>query len=247
MIFVRRPAALSVLPSKVRAALAKRQQSASMLPAGDSRIRTVWSNFLSSKPKADVAFALDACFRFKCAYCEAVAAQDIEHFYPKNQYPQRMFDWENFLRGCKNCNNFKLDRFPLLPNNEPELLDPCRDEPLDYFVWDFATGAIGIRPEPVYDVRGRTTRDLLRLNMEPLREERRKKFDLVLYLLALVLNEDPVTQATRDRLREELDHRRPWLGMIRRLFRRPGTKYDNLVNSARTKLPEIDTWIATWL
>jgi 5-methylcytosine-specific restriction endonuclease McrA len=113
MIRIRRPAATVSLSAKVRAALAKRQQSANKLPVGDPKIGAAWGNFLSSKPKSEVATALDACFRYKCAYCEGVAAQDIEHFYPKTQYPDRMFDWDNFLRGCKNCNNFKRDRFPV--------------------------------------------------------------------------------------------------------------------------------------
>jgi uncharacterized protein (TIGR02646 family) len=247
MIPVRRPAADAVLAARTRAALTARQQNARKLRAGDPKIGTAWGNFLSSKPKADVAAALDACFHGKCAYCEGVAAQDIEHFYPKTRYPERMFAWENFLRGCKNCNNFKRDHFPLTPTNSPELLDPCNDDPLDYFVWDFLTGAIGVRPEPGYDARGRTTRELLRLDMEPLREERRKKLALVLYLLAQVLRENPVMQETSDRLREELDHSRPWLGIIRQLFRRPGTKYGKLVRAARARLPEIDRWTASWL
>ena len=247
MIHVRRPAATAVLTSKSRTALATRQKNASKLATGDPKIATAWGNFLSSKPKADVAAALDASFRFKCAYCEGVAAQDIEHFYPKTQYPHRMFDWENLLRGCKNCNNFKRDQFPLTGTNTPLLLDPCSDDPLDYFVWDFMTGVIGVRPEPGYDVRAKTTTELLRLNMEPLREERRKKLELILFLLAHLLNEAPVTQATKDRLREELDHSRPWLGMIRQLFRRPGARFGKLIHLARTKLPEIDQWIRSWL
>ena len=247
MIPVRRPAAKVALAAKVRAALAKRQQSANLLAAGDPKIETAWANFLSSKPKSEVAAGLDACFRCKCAYCEGVAAQDIEHFYPKTQYPDRMFQWENFLRGCKNCNNFKRHHFPLTPTNNPELLDPCSDDPLDFFVWDFQTGAIGVRLEPGYEVRGRTTRDLLRLDMEPLREERRSKLIRVLCLLAQVRDQDPVTRETKTLLREELDHCRPWLGIIRQLFRRPGSRYSGLVHVARTKLPNIDHWIASWL
>ncbi len=212
MIPVRRPAAVAVLSPRTRTALATRQKTASKLAAGDPRIGAVWANFLSSRPKTEVATVLDVFFRYKCAYCEGVAAQDIEHFYPKTRYPQRMFDWENFLRGCKNCNNFKRDQFPLTATRTPLLLDPCSDDPLDYFVWDFLTGAIGVRSEPGYDVRGRTTRDLLRLDMEPLREERRKNLLFILYLFAQVRQEDPVTQATRDRVREELEHSRPWLG-----------------------------------
>jgi uncharacterized protein (TIGR02646 family) len=180
MIRVRRPDVKAALTPQVRAALARRQKRAKTFPAGDPRIGRAWASFLSSRPKKDVANALDLCFRFKCAYCEGVAAQDIEHFYPKTRYPDRMFDWGNFLRGCKNCNNFKRDEFPL-QNSRPVLLDPCRDDPLDYFYWDYQTGATGCRPEPTYMHRAATTRDLLRLDQEPLREERRKKFALVAY------------------------------------------------------------------
>jgi hypothetical protein len=176
-----------------------------------------------------------------------VAAQDIEHFYPKSQYPQRMFDWDNFLRGCKNCNNFKVDQFPLTVSGSPLLLDPCNDEPLDHFVWDFQTGATGVRPQAGYRERAEATRDLLKLDLEPLREERRSKLAGVLCLLALVVNQDPVPNATRIALREALDHRRPWLGIVRQLFRRPGTQFGQLVEAARKKLPEIDQWIASWL
>ena len=65
------------------------------------------------------------------------------------------------------------------PDQIQHLLDPCRDDPLDYFYWDYQTGATGCRPEPAYMYRAATTRDLLRLDQEPLREERRKKFDSV--------------------------------------------------------------------
>ena len=158
-----------------------------------------------------------------------------------------MFSWENFLRGCKNCNNFKRDQFPVTPANTPLLLDPCNDEPLDYFGWDFQTGATSLRPEAGFVERGQATRDLLKLDLEPLREERRSKLLMVLCLLSMVVNRNPVHAATRIALQEALDHRRPWLGIVRQLFRRPGTQFAALVATARAKLPEIDQWIAPWL
>lgn len=246
MIRVCRPDVTS-LPAEVRSALSRRQATANQYAQKDPRINRAWGNFLKSKPRNAIAQALDTCFHCKCAYCEGVAAQDIEHFYPKSQYPGRMFQWDNFLRGCKNCNNFKRDQFPLSPANDPVLLDPCRDDPLDYFVWDFLTGAIGIRPEQGFQERGEATTELLRLNIESLREERRSKFTRVTCLLAQVVNQTPVSAETQTVLREELDARRSWLGIIRQLFRRPGTKYRRLVSRARTKLPDIDQWTAPWL
>lgn len=241
MIRVRRPSEKNVLQSTTRSALAKRRKSAQKLNAGDKKIQVYWSNFLKSKPRVEVSEALDQLFCFKCAYCECVAAQDIEHFYPKSMFPKQMFSWQNFFRGCKNCNNFKRDEFPLMANGKPILLDPCIEEPLDYFVWDFETGMIGFQ-----EIRGETTANLLRLNLEPLREERRLKLRIVLFLLARVCNEQPVSQETSDRLREELDQRRPWLGIIRQLFKKPGGKYDGLLKLAQQRLPEINKWISLW-
>ena len=77
---------------------------------------------------------------------ENIAAKDIEHFYPKTTYPDRMFSWGNFLRGCKNCNNVKVAHFPLDSAGDRLLIDPCDDEPLDYLVWDLLTGATGVVP-----------------------------------------------------------------------------------------------------
>ncbi len=246
MIRVQRPDAAHALKGATRAALARRQTAARALPPGDPRIGRAWANFLQSKPRQNVAEALDRCFRFKCAYCEGIAAQDIEHFFPKTAYPDRMFEWTNFLRGCKNCNNFKRDQFPL-DRGLPVLLDPCQDDPLDYFVWDFQTGATGVRPEPAYRARAARTRELFRLDQEPLREERRKKLLCVLYLLARVLAEDPVTRETKERLKDELGASRPWLGIVRQLLKRPGRKYRGLVKACRARLPEIDTWVRDWL
>jgi hypothetical protein len=101
-------------------------------------------------------------------------------------------------------------------------------------------------PDAAYFKRGDATVNLFRLNLEPLCEERRKKLCLVLYLLAQVVNENPVRAGTKDRLREELDPRRPWLGIIRQVFLRP-RQYRQLVRQAHSKLPEIAAWTSCWL
>jgi uncharacterized protein (TIGR02646 family) len=214
---------------------------------GDSHIEGAWSNFLGVKARQKVETALDSYTWGKCAYCEQVAAKDIEHFQPKSVYPDKMFSWDNFLRGCKNCNNAKLHRFPVDAAGERLLIDPCTDEPLEYFVWDPSTGATGLTPEPARHARAAETRDLFHLDQEPLREERREAYRDVLYLLAHVFREDPVTGATRERLRDHLQPHRPWLGMIRQLFVRSEGSLRLLVEQAKEKLPEIQVWIAPWI
>ncbi len=64
-----------------------------------------------------------------CMYCENNEATDIEHFWPKSTYPERAFEWANYLLACSNCNsNHKRNRFPL-DDGEPLLIDPTVDEP----------------------------------------------------------------------------------------------------------------------
>ena len=247
MIRLRRPLALAALDTRTKSYLDRKSLVARKLPPRDVRVGKAWAAFLGTQARSKVAEALDRYTKAKCAYCEQVAAKDIEHFWPKTMYPARMFDWDNFLRGCKNCNNAKRDRFPTDGQGKNLLLDPCEDEPLDHFVWDGKTGAAGVVPDPSRVERGVTTIDLFQLNQEPIREERRQKYWNVLYLLARVDRENPIDTETRERLRQELLPHRPWLGIVRQLLLRPEDTVRPLVEDALAKLPEIRVWVADWL
>ena len=247
MIHLRRPRAEVALDTRTRSYLDRKSSDARKLTQRDVRVGKAWAAFLGTQARDKVAEALDAYTKAKCAYCEQIAAKDIEHFWPKTLYPARMFSWDNFLRGCKNCNNAKRDRFPLDDRGQNLLLDPCVDEPLDHFVWDGRTGRTGIMPDPSRAARARTTIDLFQLNHEPVREERRLKYLIVLFLLARVVEEDPPDSETRERLREELLPHRPWLGIVRQLLLRPEDTVRPLVEVALARLPEIRVWAADWL
>jgi uncharacterized protein (TIGR02646 family) len=247
VIRLRRPPVADALDTRTRSYLDSKSSTARTFRPGDARAGKAWAAFLRTQARDQVAQALDGYSRSKCAYCEQVAAKDIEHFWPKTLYPVRMFAWDNFLRGCKNCNNVKRDRFPIDYQGKNLLLDPCGDEPLDHFVWDGATGAAGVLPDPSQAVRGRTTISVFRLNQEPIREERRIKYWIVLFLLARVVEEDPIDAELRERLRDELLPHRPWLGIIRQLLSRPEDAVRPLVDGALIKLPEIRVWTADWL
>lgn len=157
-----------------------------------------------------------------------------------------MFLWTNLLRGCKNCNNAKRDRFPLDETGGPLLIDPAREEPLDYFAWDFLTGKMVLHPDANRQRRAEETRNLLDLDQEPIREERRQKLETVTYLLAQVVNESPISADTEERLCAELLPHRPWLGIVRQLFTRPAG-FEPLVTEAIRKLPPITDWIKAWM
>jgi uncharacterized protein (TIGR02646 family) len=77
----------------------------------------------------------------RCMYCEDSAGNDIEHFWPKSEYPERAFDWHNYLFACSPCNsNFKRTRFPLDDASQPLLINPTEEEPLDHLHFLTRTG-----------------------------------------------------------------------------------------------------------
>ena len=245
MIRIQRPQDVDVLSVAERAALARRQQQVDSLVPGDQRIEPKWKLFLKSRPRKEITAKLAKCFLLKCAYCEAIRAIDIDHYYPKSAHPDKMFLWVNFLLCCKNCNNFKLAHFPI-DNGQPRFLDPCRDDPLDFMRWDFLTGRIAFNPDPLHYLRAQETCLRLQLNAEPLCKERRKKLSRVTNALARVVRHTRVSPTVRGELIDELDPESPYLGIIRQLFRFPD-QFERLVKGAQRKLPAIRDWISTWL
>lgn len=78
----------------------------------------------------------------RCMYCEDSAGSAIEHFWPKSTYPQRAFDWLNYLIICAVCNSNKSNRFPLDDSGRPLLLDPSDEDPLDHMALSPRTGTL---------------------------------------------------------------------------------------------------------
>ena len=90
-----------------------------------------------------------------CCYCENNESTDIEHIYPKKSYPNKAFQWENYLLACSVCNtHYKSDkcsvfdpeqshavsditpprgRFPEPPNEDYCLVNPRFENPMDFF------------------------------------------------------------------------------------------------------------------
>jgi uncharacterized protein (TIGR02646 family) len=136
-------------------------------------------------------------FNGKCAYCEShilhIDYGHIEHFYPKSKYPERTFRWENLLLACGICNgvNQKGNNFPVNNSNEPLLINPCEDNPNDYFTFDYdeTTLLAGVYGK---EERGKTTEILLKLNRPELI---RHRSDFVKKLVVLAKLSDKNQQA----------------------------------------------------
>jgi uncharacterized protein (TIGR02646 family) len=90
----------------------------------------------------------------RCMYCEDSEGTAIEHFWPKAVYPERAFDWLNYLLACTLCNsNSKRDRFPLDEAGLPLLLNPTEDEPLDHLALSPWTGKLtGLTPKGEHSI-----------------------------------------------------------------------------------------------
>lgn len=79
--------------------------------------------------------------RARCMYCEDSIGSDIDHFWPKADYPERAFSWPNYLLACSYCNsNLKRNEFPLDPAGQPLLLDPTVDDPAAHLLFVPSTG-----------------------------------------------------------------------------------------------------------
>ncbi len=124
----------------------------------------------------EVKKALIALFHGKCAYCESkithVDCGHIEHYRPKSGWKDLTFDWSNLLLACGICNGagHKGNRFPESDEDGP-IVNPCEDEPLDHFKFDFDQEAM---VASVYGTskRGKVTESVLGLNRSDLRVHR---------------------------------------------------------------------------
>lgn len=114
--------------------------------AGYLNIEQEWKSARQTKPLKAVHGALRtmAGNRERCMYCCDSHGTDIEHFWPKWAYPERMFQWVNLLLCCTECGRFKGDRFPL-SDGMPGLVDPTVDNPWQFLDFDPATGVIVAR------------------------------------------------------------------------------------------------------
>ena len=79
-------------------------------------------------------------FNHRCAYCDDLdrfnggfRSYHVEHFAPKDKFPELKFEYTNLLYSCPYCNGSKSNKWP---SDDPKInvvndigfLDPCEDE-----------------------------------------------------------------------------------------------------------------------
>jgi uncharacterized protein (TIGR02646 family) len=133
------------LPEAVVRYLDRRQLRAdSDRIAGTLDIEKTWKSARQTQNLGSVKHQLQqmAGGRQRCMYCSDSAGTDIEHFWPKAAYPERMFRWLNLLLCCTGCGrDCKGSQFPLA-NGQPALLDPTVDDPWEFLDFSPATGIL---------------------------------------------------------------------------------------------------------
>jgi uncharacterized protein (TIGR02646 family) len=138
------------LPAETAKELNRKQADANRKKAaGTLNVGATWKSARQTIPVKSALSVLQrmAGNRQRCMYCGDSHGTDIEHFWPKNPYPERMFQWPNMLLCCTECGRFKGDDIPLA-NDQPLLIDPTAEDPWQFLDFDPATGNIVAR----YDV-----------------------------------------------------------------------------------------------
>lgn len=76
-----------------------------------------------------------------CAYCETLCKGEVDHFRPIMLFPERVYDWSNWVFACHDCNQRKLNKWSPFG-----YIDPCARSrparPENYFDFDYITGEI---------------------------------------------------------------------------------------------------------
>lgn len=118
--------------------------------AGTFTIEAEWNRARRTAPLREAFDTLRtmAGSRERCMYCSDAHGTDIEHFWPKSPYPERMFRWPNMLLCCTECGRIKGATFPLI-DGLPALIDPSQDNPWEFLDFDPQTGTI----VPRYDAQ----------------------------------------------------------------------------------------------
>lgn len=66
------------------------------------------------------------CGSERCSYCEDSKADEVEHINPKDWYPEKCFEWQNYCYACGPCNGPKNNKFAIFKNSDGSYLELIR-------------------------------------------------------------------------------------------------------------------------
>ena len=136
-------------------------------PAGLSKIRTNytprWVAYYrgqqGTKPTdsrwLDFRSNLRQMFLGLCGYCENVdPAGEVDHFRPKSGFPERVYEWSNWVYACRFCNKSKGNKWP-----RRGYIDPCAE-------------SANARPENIFDFDIHTGEYLVKMALGPVQRQK---------------------------------------------------------------------------
>jgi len=157
------------LPTPTQRALDRQQATADASHvAGALNVERTWKSARQTRPLKTALGILRTMAgpRQRCMYCGDSHGTDMDHFWPKQRYPGRMFRWLNLLLSCTECGRFKGADFPL-KNDAPLLVDPTAENPWQFLEFNPATGNIVARFDPAandWTLKGTSTVAALHLD-----------------------------------------------------------------------------------
>lgn len=82
------------------------------------------------------------CFAGCCGYCEDLCNGEVDHFRPKSKFPELVYEWNNWVFSCHDCNLNKWEHWPA-----SGFLDPCCKDSFcgttqSCFIYDLETGEV---------------------------------------------------------------------------------------------------------
>ena len=219
------------LPLSSRSAQTLQQRQTQILQkhqAKTLKVEAEWKQARRNKPLQEAVALLKtmAGTGERCMYCCHSHGTDIEHFWPKSRYPDKMFQWENMLFCCTECGRFKGAEFPFDQQGQPAIVDPSAENPWSFLDFDPLTGNIVPRFDLQlngYSFKGQHTVRLLQLDQrEALAEEYRKTFRRLRKVIEQAIENPPMTvQTLWDELCAQDDH-----GLLGWFFDGIGTMFE---------------------
>jgi uncharacterized protein (TIGR02646 family) len=156
--------------------------------------------------KDEIRFLLIQDFHNNCGYCGEViptpqnrqaSKGDVDHFLPKAVYPEKVYEWDNYIWSCKPCNQQKLEFYSV----SYPLLNPSCEEDCNSLVFNEDTGRYvlqdNVANEDYWKERFKNSELKTMLNSDELCRKRRNKimllrgrFESIAMFLPLLPNND---------------------------------------------------------
>lgn len=151
-------------------------------------VGVVWKRFRSSACGRRWFDALERAYGARCVYCDHAPGRTIDHCSPKSKGAAGVLAWRNWRVSCGDCNRLKGAR---------TIIDPVRQDPRDFIIFDVTTGAPQVNPAADARRRKRAELAVQSLDHQTLNDARRAKRHRTLDVMSRFVEEEGGYDAAR--------------------------------------------------